>query len=66
MVNNEDGSLYRWHLPSNQLTQTVRFNNGYAESYTPTAIGAGRQGLRDQQRDAVRGGAVGGADEVIT
>jgi hypothetical protein len=38
-VNNEDGRLYRWHLPSNQLTQSVRFNNGYAESYTPTAIG---------------------------
>lgn len=38
-VNNEDGRLYRWHLPTNQLTQTVRFNNGYAESYTPTAIG---------------------------
>ena len=61
LVNNEDGRLYRWHLPSNALTQSVRFNNGYAESYTPTAIGAGRQGLRDQQRDAVRGRAVGRA-----
>ena len=59
MVNNEDGRLYRWHLPTNQLTQTVRFNNGYAESYTPTAIGAGRQGLRDQQRDAVCGRSIG-------
>jgi len=39
LVNSEDGKLYRWHLPSNQLTQNVRFNNGYAESYTPTAIG---------------------------
>lgn len=40
LVNNEDGRLYRWHLPTNRLTQTVRFNNGFAESYTPTAIGA--------------------------
>ena len=40
LVNSEDGKLYRWHLPSNQLTQSVRFNNGTAESYTPTAIGA--------------------------
>lgn len=39
LVNSEDGRLYRWHLPSNSLTQSVRFNNGYAESYTPTAIG---------------------------
>ena len=39
LVNSEDGRLYRWHLPSNELTQNVRFNNGYAESYTPTAIG---------------------------
>ncbi len=40
LVNSEDGHLYRWHLPTNQLTQNVRFNNGTAESYTPTAIGA--------------------------
>jgi hypothetical protein len=40
LVNSEDGRLYRWHLPTNALTQNVRFNNGYAESYTPTAIGA--------------------------
>ncbi len=39
LVNSADGRLYRWHLPSNQLTQNVRFNNGYLESYTPTAIG---------------------------
>ena len=38
LVNSADGRLYRWHLPSNQLTQNVRFNNGYLESYTPTAI----------------------------
>lgn len=39
LVNNEDGRLYRWHLPSNALTQSIRFNNGYLEAYTPTAIG---------------------------
>jgi hypothetical protein len=39
LVNSEDGRIYRWHLPTNSLTQNVRFNNGYAESYTPTAIG---------------------------
>ncbi|HTQ02075.1 MAG TPA: hypothetical protein VMN56_22335 [Casimicrobiaceae bacterium] len=39
LVNSEDGKLYRWHLPTNQLTQSVRFDNGYAESYTPTAVG---------------------------
>lgn len=39
LVNSEDGRLYRWHLPSNQFTEQIRFNNGYAEAYTPTAIG---------------------------
>ncbi|MFO1311514.1 MAG: hypothetical protein U1F41_05545 [Burkholderiales bacterium] len=39
LVNSEDGRLYRWHLPSNTLSQSVRFNNGYAEAYTPTSIG---------------------------
>lgn len=40
LMNNEDGSLYRWHLPSNTLAERLRLNNGYAQSYTPTAIGA--------------------------
>ena len=40
LVNNEDGKLYRWSLASNTFTEQIRFNNGYAESYTPTAIGA--------------------------
>ena len=39
LVNSEDGRLYRWFLPSNQFTEQIRFNNGYAEAYTPTAIG---------------------------
>jgi hypothetical protein len=40
LMNNEDGTLYRWHLPSNTLTERIRLNNGYAQSYTPTAMGA--------------------------
>ena len=40
LVNNEDGILYRWSLASNTLTEQIRFNTGYAEAYTPTAIGA--------------------------
>jgi hypothetical protein len=39
MVNSEDGQLYRWHLPSNSFTEKIRFNNGYFEAYTPTAVG---------------------------
>ena len=39
LVNNEDGRLYRWNLASNQLTEQIRFNSGYAEAYTPTAVG---------------------------
>ena len=40
LMNSEDGSLYRWHLPSNVLSERIGLNNGYAQSYTPTAIGA--------------------------
>jgi hypothetical protein len=40
LMNSEDGALYRWHLPSNTLSERLRLNNGYAQSYTPTAIGA--------------------------
>ncbi len=39
LMNSEDGHLYRWHLPSNTLAERIRMNNGYAQSYTPTAIG---------------------------
>jgi hypothetical protein len=39
LMNNEDGYVYRWHLPSNTLSQSLRMNNGYAQSYTPTAVG---------------------------
>ncbi len=40
LVNNEDGNLYRWSLASNTFTEQIKLNNGTAESYTPTAIGA--------------------------
>jgi hypothetical protein len=40
LMNSEDGALYRWHLPSDTLSERLRLNNGYAQSYTPTAIGA--------------------------
>ncbi len=39
LMNSEDGRLYRWHLPSNTLSESIGLNNGYAQSYTPTAIG---------------------------
>lgn len=40
LMNSEDGYLYRWHLPTNTLSQRIRLNNGYAQSYTPTIVGA--------------------------
>jgi hypothetical protein len=40
LMNSEDGRLYRWHLPSNSFTERIALNNGYAQSYTPTALGA--------------------------
>lgn len=39
LMNSEDGILYRWHLPTNAFTESLPLNNGYAQSYTPTAIG---------------------------
>jgi len=32
--------LYRWHLPSNTFSQSIRITDGLGEAYTPTAIGA--------------------------
>jgi hypothetical protein len=41
LINSEDGFLYRWDLSAPaQFTQRIRMNNGVAQSYTPTAIGA--------------------------
>ena len=39
LVNNEDGFLYRWNLATNTLSESIRFNNGIGQSYTPTAVG---------------------------
>jgi hypothetical protein len=39
LMNSEDGKLYRWHLPTNTLSENIALNNGYAQAYTPTAIG---------------------------
>ena len=39
LINNEDGLLYRWHLPSNSFSESIRLNSGYAQAYTPTLIG---------------------------
>ena len=40
MVNNEDGKLYRWHLPTNTLSQAITLSSGIGEAYTPTLIGS--------------------------
>ena len=38
-INSEDGTLYRWHLPTDAFTQRIALNSGVAQSYTPTVIG---------------------------
>ncbi len=40
LANSEDGTLYRWDMATNKLTQSVKLTSGLGESYTPTAIGA--------------------------
>jgi len=39
LINNEDGFMYRWDLSNNTLSQSIQFNNGVGQSYTPTAVG---------------------------
>lgn len=39
LVNNEDGLLYRWHLPDNTLSEGVRMNDGVGQAYTATVVG---------------------------
>ncbi|HEX5054843.1 MAG TPA: hypothetical protein VFZ65_23905 [Planctomycetota bacterium] len=39
IVNCEDGKAYRWHFPSNSLTETVTLTSGIGEAYTPTIVG---------------------------
>lgn len=40
IVNSEDGKVYRWHLPTNTLNQSVTLTSGLGEAYTPTIVGA--------------------------
>ncbi len=39
LANNEDGTLYRWDLTSNTLSQKIVLTAGLGEAYTPTVIG---------------------------
>jgi hypothetical protein len=39
LMNSEDGVMYRWHLPSDTLSEQIRLNAGVFQSYTPTIIG---------------------------
>lgn len=39
IVNCEDGKVYRWHLPTNALTQGLVLTTGIGEAYTPTIVG---------------------------
>jgi hypothetical protein len=39
IVNSEDGSLYRWDLRANILSESIKLSGGIGEAYTPTAIG---------------------------
>jgi hypothetical protein len=38
-VNSEDGTLYRWDLGTDTLSQAIKLTSGVGEAYTPTAIG---------------------------
>lgn len=39
MVNNEDGTLYRWDLARNTLAEQIHLNRPRGEAYTPTLVG---------------------------
>ncbi len=39
LVNNEDGTLYRWDFTTNTLSQAIVLTSGIGEAYTPTVIG---------------------------
>jgi hypothetical protein len=39
LMNSEDGYLYRWDLATGQLSQKIVLDTGYAQAYTPTALG---------------------------
>jgi len=40
IANSEDGSVYRWNLTTNKLSQAIKLSGGIGEAYTPTVIGA--------------------------
>ena len=40
LANNEDGTMYRWHLATNTLSQSIKLNAGLGQAYTPTLVGA--------------------------
>jgi len=40
LANNEDGTMYRWDLTTNTLSQSVKLNAGLGQAYTPTLVGA--------------------------
>jgi hypothetical protein len=40
LVNNEDGSLYRWNLGTDSLSQQIVLAPPFSEAYTPTVIAA--------------------------
>jgi hypothetical protein len=39
LVNSEDGQYYRWHLPTNTLTEFLRLTPASGQPYTMTVIG---------------------------
>ncbi len=39
LMNSEDGYLYRWDFTTGALTQSIALDSGYAQAYTPTALG---------------------------
>lgn len=39
IINNEDGTVYRWDFATNTLLQRVSLTSGSGEAYTPTVIG---------------------------
>jgi len=39
LVNNEDGSLFKWNLATDTLSEGINLTSGVGEAYTPTIIG---------------------------